>query len=326
MRKTKFRGFTLIELLVVIAIIAILIALLLPAVQQAREAARRTQCKNNLKQYGLAIHNYNDTYGQLPGNGLGTGWGRNWVVSILPYADQAPLFNQWVFNGQDVGWHGDNPGYLPNADNYDGKQIAWMICPSNPIPTIMTRFGNGRTTLPAASYMGINGAAPLGNYQPAQGTDWERGVNDWGITSRAGLILNNSCARMRDCTDGLSNTVLVGEESNWTQNAAGTTKADARPGATWGWAMGTHQGWGPWVGGGGVTTIRYAPNSRSLGLEGCINTTEHQRGNTPLNSAHTGGVHILMGDGTVRFISDNINMTTLTYLCVAADLQTVGEF
>ncbi len=321
MRQVKKRGFTLIELLVVIAIIAILIALLLPAVQQAREAARRTQCKNNLKQYGLSIHNYHDTFNRLPGNGMQNGWGRNWVVSILPYADQAPLFNQWIFT-PDSGWHDGAGG--ANAANYEGKQIAWMICPSNPIPTFMNRFAN--PCLPAPSYMGVNGAAPLGNYQPANGTDYAWAVGDWGIVSRAGLILNNDCARMRDCTDGLSNTVMVGEESNWTQNAAGTMKADARPGATWGWAMGTHNTWGPWVGGGGVTTIRYAPNSRSLGLEAVISGTEHQRNNTPLNSAHTGGVHVLMGDGTVRFISENINMTTLTYLCIAADLQTVGDF
>ncbi len=318
-------GFTLIELLVVIAIIAVLIALLLPAVQQAREAARRTQCKNNLKQIGLAIHNYHDTFIKFPGNGMQTGWGHNWIVSILPYADQAPLYNNWQFNGADSGWHGDGPVGGPNAANYDGKQIPWMICPSNPIPTFMSRFPTG-PCLPAPSYFGVQGAAPLGNYQPAVNTDWVQAVGDWGITSRAGLILNNTCATMRDCTDGLSNTIIVGEESNFTQNAAGTTKGDARPGATWGWAMGCHSTWGPWVGGGGVTTIRYAPNSRSLGLEGVIHTTEHQRSNTPLNSAHVGGVHVLLGDGTVRFISENINMPTLTYLSVAADSQVVGEF
>jgi prepilin-type N-terminal cleavage/methylation domain-containing protein len=322
MQKSKKRAFTLIELLVVIAIIAVLIALLLPAVQQAREAARRTQCKNNLKQIGLALHSYHDTYNRFPGNGMQTGWGHNWIVSILPFADQAPLYNLWQFSGPDSGWHDGYGG--ANAANYEGKQIPWMICPSNPIPTFMNRFAN--PCLPAPSYFGVQGAAPLGNYQPAIGTDWNQGVGDWGITSKAGLILNNSCALMRDCTDGLSNTIMVGEESNLTQNAAGTTRADARPGATWGWAMGCHSSWGPWVGGGGVTTIRYAPNSRSLGLEGVINTTEHQRSNTPLNSAHTGGVHVLLGDGGVRFISDSISMNTLTYLSVAADGQAIGEF
>ncbi len=323
MRQVKKRGFTLIELLVVIAIIAVLIALLLPAVQQARESARRTQCKNNLKQIGLAIHTYHDTHIRFPGNGMQNGWGHNWIVSILPFADQAALYNNWVFDGPDSGWH---DGYgSANAKNYENKQIAWMICPSNPIPTTMSRFGP--PCLPAPSYMGVMGAAPLGNYQPANGTDFSWAVGDWGIVSKAGLITMNSCKKMSDCSDGLSNTMIVGEESNFTTNAAGTTLADARPGATWGWAMGCHSSWGVQaVGGGGVTTIRYAPNSRSLGLEACINTTEHQRANTPLNSAHTGGVHILLADGAVRFISDNINMSTLTYLAVAADGQTIGEF
>jgi prepilin-type N-terminal cleavage/methylation domain-containing protein len=324
MKTTRRKAFTLIELLVVIAIIAVLIALLLPAVQQAREAARRTQCKNNLKQMGLAIHNYHDTYSRFPANGMQVGWGRNWIVSILPYADQAPLFNMWIFTA-DSGWHDGAGG--ANAANYENKQIPWMLCPSSPLPVFMNRFPPN-PCLPAACYMAVSGAAPLGNYQPAQGTDWDRGSGDWGICSKAGLIVNQSPKQMRDCTDGLSNTLLVGEESNWTYDATGVTKADARPGATWGWAMGSHQSWGPTVvGGGGVTTIRYAPNSKSLGLEACIApSTEHQRNNTPLNSAHTGGVQVLLGDGTVRFISDNINMTTLTYLAVASDNQVPGDF
>ena len=101
----KRLGFTLIELLVVIAIIAVLIALLLPAVQQAREAARRTQRKNNLKQYGLALHNYHDTYGRFPIGG--TDWGRlelGWQVRILPFVDQAGIFNQINFSAASGGY------------------------------------------------------------------------------------------------------------------------------------------------------------------------------------------------------------------------------
>ena len=101
------RGFTLIELLVVIAIIAVLIALLLPAVQQAREAARRTQCKNNLKQMGLALHNYHDTYNGFPNGNIASaagGWGMSWYMRILPYVDQAPVFNKLTFSGTHPGW------------------------------------------------------------------------------------------------------------------------------------------------------------------------------------------------------------------------------
>jgi len=321
-RQIRKRGFTLIELLVVIAIIAVLIALLLPAVQQAREAARRTQCKNNLKQIGLAIHNYHDNFSRFPGVGMQTGWGHHWMVSILPYADQAPLFNLWVFNGQDVGWHDGAGG--ANAANYENKFIAWMMCPSSPLPTIMNRFAN--PCLPAASYVAVTGAAPNGNFQPAINTNWWHAVGDWGIYSNAGIIVTTHCRQMRDCTDGLSNTILVGEQSNFLFDATGIQKADARAGATWGWAMGSNSGWTNGPGGGGEHTVRYAPNAKVLNAEGADSTTEHRRINTPLNSAHVGGVQILMGDGAVKFVSDNINLATLTYLAVRDDNQVVGEY
>ena len=137
-KRRSRRAFTLIELLVVIAIIGILVALLLPAVQQAREAARRTQCKNNLKQYGLALHNYHDTYGKFPGAGgwaVGTrGWDWeletsphiSWQVRVLPYMDQAPLYNQLKMNQM----------YQDRAILADGsrtwtKQVPYARCPSD---------------------------------------------------------------------------------------------------------------------------------------------------------------------------------------------------
>lgn len=121
--------------------------------------------------------------------------------------------------------------------------------------------------------------------------------------------------------------MMVGEQSNWLFEAVGTNKSDCRAGATWGWAMGTHSGWGTMdASGGGAHTVRYAPNSRSMNLEGAYCATEERRANSPLNSAHTGGIHVLLVDGAVRFISDNINMSTLTYLAVRDDGQTVGEF
>lgn len=332
MRNTRKNGFTLIELLVVIAIIAVLIALLLPAVQQAREAARRTQCKNNLKQIGLAIHSYHDTNNRLPSSGMQTGWGHHWLVSLLPFADQAPLYNQWVFVGTDSGWHGDGLPGGPNAANYDNKQIGWMICPSNTLPELMTRFPTG-ACMPAASYVGITGAAPSGRYQPAINTVWFQSVGDWGIYSRDGMILSGICKKMKDVADGLSNTIMVGEQANYTFDPTGVTQADARAGATWGWAMGSNSGWNNGPGGGGNHTVRYAPNSKSLGLEGALTNmgstptgAEATRINTPLCSAHGGGVHVLLGDGSTRFVSDNVNMQVLTYLSVIADGQVIGEY
>lgn len=156
-------GFTLIELLVVIAIIAILIALLLPAVQQAREAARRTQCKNHMKQLGLALHNFHDVHDHLPPGGhddltpvgketTGGGWGSSWLVFTLPYVEQAPLFNQLDFSNNS-GW-GTSAGI--NTQAADRKVIDAFICPSSTLPKLCSS-GYGGTRLTAPSYAGVSG-------------------------------------------------------------------------------------------------------------------------------------------------------------------------
>src|SRR5512138_2911325 len=116
--RRNVRGFTLIELLVVIAIIGVLVSLLLPAVQQAREAARRSQCKNNLKQVGLALHNYHDSFNQFPPASIAPGHSANAWVFILPYADQAPVYNKLVFTSSSF-WFGVSGGG-PNRDAMNG--------------------------------------------------------------------------------------------------------------------------------------------------------------------------------------------------------------
>ena len=153
------RGFTLIELLVSIAIIAVLIALLLPAVQQAREAARRTQCKNNLKQIGLAMHNYHDTHNGFPNGNIASsarGWGMSWYMRILPYVDQAPVYNKLNFSGTQPGWSccGDTVGQA-NGDVIRGIRFAFTVCPSSSLQD-MGDSGGGPTEHP--QYYGIMGA------------------------------------------------------------------------------------------------------------------------------------------------------------------------
>jgi prepilin-type N-terminal cleavage/methylation domain-containing protein len=178
------RGFTLIELLVVIAIIAILIALLLPAVQQAREAARRTQCRNNLHQLGLALHNYHDTHNTFPmGKGHDTGLGAtslhiSWATSILPFVDEAALYN--AYN------HGRN---FDTADNttVTGSYLAQFWCPSD------------ATQPMAGSQMGTCYA----------GNQGQCGVGSYNCTT--GILYERSRTRIRDIRDGTSQTVLVGE-------------------------------------------------------------------------------------------------------------------
>lgn len=186
------RGFTLIELLVVIAIIAVLIALLLPAVQQAREAARRSQCKNNLKQIGLAMHNYHDNYRIFP---IGNLVGRSFTAQsyILPYIDQAPLYNKLNFNYPDYCFYNN----VPSNNIYATKVLAYS-CPSDPLmPGVCTdqtqTLGQGDFYF-TGSYFGVEGKA------------W----ND-----KSGMFYSTSLGvppvLMRDITDGTSNTIMMGE-------------------------------------------------------------------------------------------------------------------
>eukprot|EP00475_Leptophrys_vorax_P003448 TRINITY_DN12047_c0_g1_i1.p1 TRINITY_DN12047_c0_g1~~TRINITY_DN12047_c0_g1_i1.p1 ORF type:complete len:244 (-),score=19.27 TRINITY_DN12047_c0_g1_i1:451-1107(-) len=194
-RPARSRGFTLIELLVVIAIIAVLIALLLPAVQQAREAARRTQCKNNLKQFALALHNYHDTFTLFPRavngsiyDGQGDGW-RSYSAQamMLPYIDQAPLYNQINFSANACC---DNGGGPANNDAVMGKiKIGAFVCPSSEVP--------GNITAPN-SYAVCNGS------NTGFDADQNQGQQN-GMFNRYQLV------RMGDCTDGTSNTIFASE-------------------------------------------------------------------------------------------------------------------
>ena len=302
-------GFTLIELLVVIAIIAVLIALLLPAVQQAREAARRSQCKNNLKQIGLAMHNYHDTANRFPPGSYVPGHSTNAWASILPYADQAPLYSKLVFN-QGWSWIGQSGGG-PNAVAVDGVKIPYMICPSSPLPDTYKDNGGNNRTLAAPSYVMIGGAI----------SDPSTFTGSAGLVSIGGIFFQNSSIGFRDITDGTTNVMMISETSNFAKNSAGTP-VDIRSGDS---------GGGMWIGDPNTwnsgdarcynrTVIRYAFNSgasqANVGGSQC---------NSPLNSAHVGGVHALLCDGSVRFLSDNANIATMMNLALRSDGNVLGE-
>lgn len=332
MHAIRRKAFTLIELLVVIAIIAVLIALLLPAVQQAREAARRSQCKNNLKQVGLGYQNYHDTYLMFPtaSGQTSPGWSHSQWVAILPYMDGAPAYKKWNFTAPgDRGWICLNPPF--NYSAIAGLSVNWLKCPSNPMAEMASPCGS----LPIPSYVGIAGAWPTPQNGLGTAGTWNSGNAGWatigfqGTSPMSNWNNNKNFIKIRDVTDGTSSTFLTGEQSGFTFDATGANKQDLRITSSsitnWGWAMGNHNGWP-------VLTVqslvtRYPPNARVLGQDGA-NTTNWPwtTANAPLTSAHVGGVHTLMTDGTVRFINNTIEMNTYSYLSCRDDGKVISDF
>ncbi len=296
-------AFTLIELLVVIAIIAILIGLLLPAVQKVREAAARAKCQNNLKQIGLALHNYESAYNHFPmGQGPGVG-SASWHVLIFPYIEQGNVYQQ--INLYDVF----DSAVLQNYT------ISIFSCPSsdlqaipNPVPSWYS--SSVRQQVPA--YIGIMGAYPdpIGR---TSGTIYASNYGGWW--SNTGMLLANETVTIESCTDGTSNTFVVGEQSTsvggndlrsryyspWGSFTQSQPIGTLRPGAdTWGM---------------GLTCVAYAPNSRSAGSGANI----PYGGNTILNSKHTNGLNMLATDGSVRYVSNSTNFANFKAMCVRND-------
>ena len=327
------RGFTLIELLVVIAIIGILVALLLPAVQQAREAARRTQCRNNLKQFGLAIHNYHDVGRSLPPGTIneanpagGTAYGRpprtTYIVHLLPYIDQSAAYNTIDFANRPVApgllWFGNNP-------TATGVVMTLFYCPSDGMGGTIKTCGliNGDPSRPAphflSNYMAFFSGPTVASIE-AREAAW--GLN-WG-------------ARFRDFRDGTSQTMVLGEY------LTGTTQ-DYR-GFIWSDKAGGSQLWtelspnsplpdrlSPSTPPPPLATKPWCKNHPELNLP-CVNGVSESAGLANLDhtaasrSRHEGGVHVLMGDGAVRFVSENIDLGIWRGLATIAGRETISEF
>lgn len=306
----KRRGFTLIELLVVIAIIAILIGLLLPAVQKIREAANRMRCSNNLKQLGVAIHNHHDTKGFMPfrEGRYTTGYAgrKSGLIELLPFIEQDNLHRQ-IMSDLTIGattfpvsgpepWNG---AYTPWA-----ATINTFFCPSDGAPT--SRHTN---------YVFCSGDS-IGQ------------VNSGNSRGMFGLQTNDQGYNFASVTDGLSNTIAMGERlrgnatnprtltlhngGGWFTTPQGCTSLFNTGTRTWTGA-GTQSAWAGvrWADGGagfGAITTSAPPNSVSCAW----NSHDAQPGLYPPSSNHTGGVNVVMGDGSVRFIRDTINAGSQT--------------
>jgi prepilin-type N-terminal cleavage/methylation domain-containing protein/prepilin-type processing-associated H-X9-DG protein len=278
MVRPRRRGFTLIELLVVIAIIAILIALLLPAVQQAREAARRTQCKNNLKQLGLALQNYHDVFNKFPpGSFPGTN-GLSWPVAILPQIEQANLAARFQVGGHAGGQFDSAVNRPLCRDN----PIAAFFCPSG---TEVKADDNALDY--TMHYYGVMG--PTGT-NPQSGVAYRENTNGpHGGFSREGLFYIYESKSIRDILDGTSNTMVFGEIS-WSDRKGNATRYRA------------------WTRGGQVD--QFMAPAKNVARQ--INSDYTALFNDmSMGSNHTGGAQFAFGDGSVSFISENIDFNVL---------------
>lgn len=302
----KIRGFTLIELLVVISIIAILIALLLPAVQQAREAARRTQCRNNLKQIGIALHNYHETHNMVPMGaysdidddaGLDDD-GYGWPVYLLPYLEQANLYQKINPQGQPgiiEGYFNANGTIIPGGETV----IPAFICPSAILPN---NIQSGGGLNPDAHQIGYGKIDYKGS----------TGYADDGLFNkhRDALAKGSNRIRFRDIRDGLSNTIAVGESSY--PGRAGSDQP-------------------MWIGIPGSDEVLLfktnAPSIINCGIRGFGgNYWAGAIDDDCAVSLHTGGAFFLFADGSVHFLSENIALQTYYALGSRRGGEVIGEY
>ena len=305
------RGFTLIELLVVIAIIAVLVALLLPAVQQAREAARRTQCRNNLKQLGLGLHNYHSSSSTFPTNRVyrsaydggpladplvtaaeHKNYGSvGWIAMLLPYIDQAPLYKKIDFTPNAAGTFGivDNPNNVPVRR----VVITGLLCPSNPQPNLVTNqsgqgdsWGDGLDG-GRSDYMGNMGWMNAGHRDCPQagygGEEWSHHntLSQPPINGNNGVFGFHGSVKIAQITDGTSTTVALLESHHWVDST--------NPTGYWADAM-----WfGPYM----VHSLKMPINNNPRSDFRC----------NQWSSTHTGGAHCMMADGAVRFANQSMS-------------------
>ena len=295
----KRHGFTLIELLVVIAIIAILIALLVPAVQKVRAAAARTQCQNNLKQLGLALHNHHDTHKKFP-PGIHRNQGGappladptrryNWMISILPFIEQDNVekkFNYTNFNA--------NRGVTGNQNTISWRVIPTYICPSDLFGSEPVDTSEGTANPPR--HWGLT----------SYGANAGRRSYRRNVQTNDGPFVQNVFRRFADMTDGTSNTIFLGERFHH------DIVFDSIPGENldeWGW----------WVFGAEGDVLLSAAERINWKMPAPPNQANYDLRINVFGSGHTNGANFALGDGTVRYIADSLDLVSLQRLCMHQD-------
>jgi prepilin-type N-terminal cleavage/methylation domain-containing protein/prepilin-type processing-associated H-X9-DG protein len=268
-------GFTLVELLVVIAIIGILVALLLPAIQAAREAARRSECSNNLKQWGLAVHMYEDTYGSIP-TGITVPGQWTFRAMMLQFVEQQNIWERIDF---DTPTHCFDASTIAGSENPSDDSVPIYYCPSDPMSELLFRDYFGADYMPT-EYMGVLGGA----------SDWP-----W---DNDGAFFVNSRVRLADFLDGTSTTFVMGERGIprdlfWGWATCGATSNDVFLSMRFGFSPGD------------------ADNSAHL---------------AHFWSYHPGGANFMLADGSVRFVSYDVDYNTLVALATRNKGEVVGQY